>query len=76
MSPLQRAPPFPSHPAALTSDSSWPAAWLVFLATFFINPLPILRRSSRWWLLRVLFRVLTPGISRVEVGFQTFPTGT
>ncbi|CAD6576022.1 MAG: hypothetical protein TREMPRED_001560 [Tremellales sp. Tagirdzhanova-0007] len=48
------------------APTTWPAAWLVFLAICFINPLPIFRRSSRWWLLRVLFRVLTPGISRVE----------
>ncbi len=52
----------------LTYIRSWPAGWLVFLTAFFLNPLPVLRRNARWWLLRVLFRVLTPGISRVEVG--------
>ncbi|KAK8853230.1 hypothetical protein IAR55_003932 [Kwoniella newhampshirensis] len=46
--------------------TTWPAAWLVFFAVFFLNPLPVLRRQSRYWLLRVLFRVCTPGYSRVE----------
>ncbi|WWD19646.1 hypothetical protein CI109_104108 [Kwoniella shandongensis] len=46
--------------------TTWPAVWLVFVAVFFLNPLPVLRRQSRYWLLRVLFRVCTPGYSRVE----------
>ncbi|WRT70222.1 uncharacterized protein IL334_007217 [Kwoniella shivajii] len=48
------------------APTTWPAAWLVFVAVFFLNPLPILRRGTRYWLLRVLFRVCTPGYSRVE----------
>lgn len=48
------------------APTTWPLAWLVFAVAFFVNPLPIFRRRSRYWLLRVLFRVLTPGISRVE----------
>lgn len=48
------------------APTTWPAGWLVFLAVFWLNPLPIFRRSSRYWLLRVLARVLTPGYSRVE----------
>ncbi|KIR29217.1 hypothetical protein I309_01804 [Cryptococcus deuterogattii LA55] len=46
--------------------TTWPAAWLVFLCVFWLNPLPVLRRGTRYWLLRVMFRVLTPGYSRVE----------
>lgn len=48
------------------APTTWPLAWLVFAVAFFVNPLPIFRRRARYWLLRVLFRVLTPGISRVE----------
>ena len=48
-------------------DNSWPLAWLVFVCLFFLSPIDIFRRSSRYWLLRVLFRVCTPGYSRVEV---------
>lgn len=48
------------------APTTWPLAWLVFAVAFFVNPLPICRRRSRYWLLRVLFRVATPGISRVE----------
>lgn len=49
------------------APTTWPAAWLVLVVVFFLNPLPILRRRSRYWLLKVLFRVCTPGYSRVEV---------
>ncbi|WVF72993.1 hypothetical protein IAT40_007811 [Kwoniella sp. CBS 6097] len=48
------------------APTTWPAAWLVFVAVFFLNPLPVLRRGTRYWLLKVLFRVCTPGYSRVE----------
>ncbi|BEI88828.1 uncharacterized protein CcaverHIS019_0201900 [Cutaneotrichosporon cavernicola] len=46
--------------------TTWPLAWTVFTCAFFLNPLPIFRRRVRWWFLRVLFRVCTPGYSRVE----------
>ncbi|WWC64582.1 uncharacterized protein I303_107193 [Kwoniella dejecticola CBS 10117] len=48
------------------APTTWPAAWLVLVAVFFLNPLPVLRRGTRYWLLKVLFRVCTPGYSRVE----------
>ncbi|ODN94664.1 hypothetical protein L198_04805 [Cryptococcus wingfieldii CBS 7118] len=48
------------------APTTWPAAWLVFFAVFWINPFPIFRRQTRYWLLKVLFRVITPGYSRVE----------
>ncbi|KAL7418429.1 Xenotropic and polytropic retrovirus receptor 1 [Cryptotrichosporon argae] len=48
------------------APTTWPAAWLAFVCVFFLNPLPVLRRRSRYWFLRVLFRVCTPGYSRVE----------
>lgn len=49
------------------APTTWPAAWLVFIVVFFLNPLPIIRRRSRYWFLHVLWRVITPGYSRVEV---------
>jgi hypothetical protein len=38
----------------------------VFFVVFMLNPVPIFRRRSRFWFLHALFRVFTPGISRVE----------
>ncbi|WVQ84502.1 hypothetical protein IAT38_006654 [Cryptococcus sp. DSM 104549] len=52
--------------ASNVAPTTWPAAWLVFFAVFWLNPLPIFRRQTRYWLLKVLFRVVTPGYSRVE----------
>jgi hypothetical protein len=40
------------------------------VAVFFLNPIPILRRDARYWFLRVLLRVMTPGYSRVEVSYS------
>ncbi|GMK56353.1 hypothetical protein CspeluHIS016_0301930 [Cutaneotrichosporon spelunceum] len=51
-----------SHVAVTT----WPLAWTVLAVAFFINPLPIFRRRVRYWFIKVLFRVCTPGYSRVE----------
>ncbi|WOO82310.1 Xenotropic and polytropic retrovirus receptor 1 [Vanrija pseudolonga] len=48
------------------APTTWPAAWLVLIVVFFLNPLPIFRRRSRYWFLHVLWRVITPGYSRVE----------
>ncbi|EIW72108.1 hypothetical protein TREMEDRAFT_70627 [Tremella mesenterica DSM 1558] len=48
------------------APTTWPAVWVVFVVVFFLNPLPVWRKRSRYWLLKVLFRVLTPGYSRVE----------
>lgn len=45
----------------------WPLAWLIFVIVFFLNPLAMLRRNSRFWLLKVLFGVVTPGFSKVDV---------
>jgi hypothetical protein len=46
--------------------TTWPLGWTVFACAFFLNPLPMCRRRVRWWFLKVLFRVCTPGYSRVE----------
>ena len=54
------------------TDGRWPLAWLVFVCVFFLNPINIFRRRSRYWFLRVLFRVCTPGYSRVEVSQLSF----
>jgi hypothetical protein len=58
--------------ARLLLSPRWPAIWLVFVAVLFLNPLPFFRRDSRYWFLRVLLRVITPGYSRVEV--HSLPT--
>lgn len=48
------------------APTTWPLAWLVFTIAVFINPLPIMHRPSRYWLLRTLGRVATPGYSHVR----------
>jgi hypothetical protein len=47
--------------------TTWPLIWLGFAAFFMINPLPIWRKSSRWWFLKSVGRLLLPGMTRVEV---------
>jgi len=45
---------------------TWPLAWVVFTLLLLINPLPVLRRRSRYWLLYMLGRLLVSGTTRVE----------
>lgn len=60
---------FSFYPVATHSvaPTTWPLAWLVFVIVFFFNILPVMRRQSRYWFIKALARVLTPGYSRVEV---------
>ncbi|TFY63335.1 hypothetical protein EVG20_g6362 [Dentipellis fragilis] len=48
------------------APTTWPLIWLLFVAGLLINPLPILFRESRWWLIRNVARLLTSGTHRVE----------
>ncbi|KAH9833274.1 EXS-domain-containing protein [Rhodofomes roseus] len=51
----------------------WALLWVVWALFVWLNPLPILFRPSRYWLLRNLYRQLTSGVRRVE--FQDFWMG-
>lgn len=51
------------------SPEHWPLLWLLLVAALLLNPLPILYKSSRWWLLKNVSRLLTSGAHRVEVCF-------
>jgi hypothetical protein len=57
--------------ARVASDAidptTWPMIWLLFVVVVIFNPLPILKRSARFWMLRNTYRLLTSGIHRVEV---------
>ncbi|KAL0960089.1 hypothetical protein HGRIS_011733 [Hohenbuehelia grisea] len=44
----------------------WPLIWLAFAAIVLFEPLPILFRSSRFWFLRSVGKLLVPGMRRVE----------
>ena len=45
----------------------WPVVWLVFALVMLVNPLPILQRSSRFWLVRNVGRLATSGAYQVRV---------
>lgn len=45
----------------------WPLIWLLLAAVIMFDPLPLLFKPSRWWLLRNISRLLTSGMHRVEV---------
>lgn len=47
--------------------TTWPLLWMLLVAVVMVNPLPILARSGRYWLLRNFGRLLTSGTRRVEV---------
>ncbi len=48
------------------APTTWPLLWLLFSAAVVIDPLPIMCKPSRTWLLRNMSRLLTSGIHRVE----------
>lgn len=52
------------------SPTTWPLLWLAFAALVMLDPLPIMFKSSRWWLIRNVSRLLTSGAHRVEVRCQ------
>lgn len=45
----------------------WPLIWLAVTFAVMFNPLPILFKSSRWWLLRSVGELLISGAHHVEV---------
>lgn len=47
--------------------TAWPIAWLVLFGVVMIDPFPIMRGHSRFWLLRNWTRLLLPGLYPVEV---------
>ncbi|KAI0035805.1 EXS family-domain-containing protein [Vararia minispora EC-137] len=48
------------------SPELWPLAWLLLVFVAFVNPFPILARSSRYWLIRRVLRLLTSGTQPVQ----------
>lgn len=49
------------------SATIWPLVWLLFMLVLMVNPIPVLSRSTRFWFLRNVGRLLTSGLHRVEV---------
>ncbi|KAJ7269844.1 EXS family protein/ERD1/XPR1/SYG1 family protein [Mycena rebaudengoi] len=49
------------------SPTIWPLVWLAFTVVLLLDPLPILFKPSRYWLLRNIGKLLTSGSRRVEV---------
>lgn len=49
------------------SPTIWPLVWLGFAALIMIDPLPILFKPSRYWLIRNVGKLLISGTRRVEV---------
>ncbi|KAJ7740035.1 SPX domain-containing protein [Mycena maculata] len=50
----------------------WPVVWLGFTAAIMLDPLPILFKPSRYWLLKNVGKLLTSGTRRVEHGVYAF----
>ncbi|KAM5537632.1 hypothetical protein V8D89_008710 [Ganoderma adspersum] len=48
------------------APGTWPLLWLLFSGLVVINPLPVMWKPSRVWLLRNVSRLLTSGVHRVE----------
>jgi len=44
----------------------WPLLWIVFAVGLIVNPLPIMRRSSRFWFVRNLGKQFLSGMRPVE----------
>ncbi|OBZ67468.1 Phosphate transporter PHO1 [Grifola frondosa] len=48
------------------APTTWPLLWLALTALVLLDPLPILFRPSRWWLVKNVIKLLTSGMHRVE----------
>ena len=48
----------------------WPLIWLALTFVIIVNPLPLLFKSSRWWLLRSVGELLISGAHRIEVSIE------
>lgn len=44
----------------------WPLAWIVFALVVVLHPIPVLYKSSRWWLVRSVGKLLVSGVHPVE----------
>jgi len=45
----------------IVAPTTWPLVWLVIVVIVIVNPMPVMHKSSRYWMLRTLVRVLTGG---------------
>ncbi|KAF7983207.1 hypothetical protein HWV62_23478 [Athelia sp. TMB] len=52
--------------AGIGSPTLWPLVWLGVVFGVMFNPLPVMFRSSRWWLIRSVGELLISGAHRVE----------
>jgi hypothetical protein len=48
------------------SPMVWPLVWLALTAFIMFNPLPVLFKSSRYWLLKATGKLFLSGVRRVE----------
>jgi hypothetical protein len=51
------------------APTTWPSAWLVFVCVFFLNPVRTCHGRARWWFVRVVANVLTPGLASITFIF-------
>ena len=54
--------------SVIVDAKTWPLLWLGFVALIFLNPLPIMCRSTRMWLLKHTGKLLISGMHKVHVG--------
>ncbi|KAK7012689.1 signal transduction protein [Favolaschia claudopus] len=52
--------------APSVSPTIWPMVWLGFTAIVMLDPLPVLFKPSRWWLLKNVAKLFASGTRRVE----------
>ncbi|KAH8113948.1 EXS family-domain-containing protein [Phellopilus nigrolimitatus] len=52
--------------AHVIASTTWPLVWIVFALIVVFNPLPVLFRSSRWWLIKKVGKLLVSGTKPVE----------
>jgi len=48
------------------SPTSWPLVWFCFTFLLMVNPLPVMSKPSRWWLIKNVAKLLVSGTRRVE----------
>jgi len=52
--------------APAVSPTVWPLFWLTFATLIMFNPLPVMSKPSRWWLIKNVSKLLISGTRRVE----------
>lgn len=66
---------FVGNPAWMPwSPTTWPLVWLLTVVALLVNPLEMMHKSSRYWMLRSLARVCTGGVM-YSVEFRDFFLG-